>query len=97
LVVSYLAPGEIAYSLLMTETEKEKPLKQLKDNLSRITDCEPSTSDSEQLKLEKSIVKAKREIEEGSKKETKGEKLSEEEILNLLDKYYYFLPDKQRE
>ena len=96
-MIGYLAPGEIAYSILTTETEKEKPLKQLKDNLSRITDCEPSTSDSEQLKLEKSIVKAKREIEEGKKKEMKGEKLSEEELSNLIDKYYYFLPDKQRE
>jgi hypothetical protein len=53
LAFSIFAPGEITYSILTNETEKEKPSKQLEENLKSITDYEPKPSDSEKLKLEK--------------------------------------------
>lgn len=82
-VISYIAPGEITYSILATETEKENPQKQLEKNLQNITDYEPKPADSEQVKLEKSIVKSRKEIEKGWEKKARGEKLSEEEIGKL--------------
>jgi hypothetical protein len=62
LVIGYWAPGEIAYSILTTETEKEKPFQQLEISLKNISDDKPNPDDPEKLKLEKSIVKSRKEL-----------------------------------
>lgn len=87
LVISYWAPGEIAYSILTTETEKEKPLNQLRDTLKSISDDEPKPADPEKLKFEKSIIRLEKEIEKGREEVMKG-KLSEKEISELYGKIF---------
>lgn len=85
LVISYWAPGEIAHSILTTETEKEKPFQKLEMTLRGISDDEPKSSDSEKLKMEKGIIKLKKEVEKGIEKMRRGE-LSEKEISELQEK-----------
>jgi hypothetical protein len=96
LAISYLAPSEFANSILTRETEKEKPLEQLNIILERITDYEPNPDDSEKVKLEKLMAKAKKEIKEANRKKAKGEKLSQEETKKTLGEVFFLL-EKQRE
>jgi len=50
-----------------------------------ISDDEPKSSDSEKLKMEKGIIKLKKEVEKGIEKMRRGE-LSEKEISELQEK-----------
>jgi len=86
LVIGYLAPGEIAHSILTTETEKEKPLQQLENILRNISNSEPSSSDSEKDKLEKSIIKLRKEINQDRQKLIKGEGKKEEILRDFYEK-----------
>jgi len=97
LAFSIFAPSEITYSILTNETEKEKPSKQLEKNLRSITDYEPKPSDSEKLKLEKSIVKSSKEIEKANEKIMRGEELSKEESSKIWKEIIIGLPEKKGE
>ena len=61
-VVGCISPGEYAHSILTTETNEERPVRQLKEALRKISNAEPNPDDSEKLKLEKSILKSEQEI-----------------------------------
>jgi len=78
LAVGYFVPGELSYSILTTETEREKPLKQLEKNLKSILNGNPVSSIPEKLKLEKAIIKIRKEIKQGEEKLVKGEGKKEE-------------------
>ena len=68
LVIGYLLPSEFAYSILATETDKEKPVQKLEEALKNISSTEPNPTDSEKVKLEKLMVSLQRKIEELAKK-----------------------------
>jgi len=88
LIISFLAPGEIAYSILTTETEKEKPLQQLEKILKRIADGESVSSNPEKLKLEKSIIELRKEIQQEREKAIKNEGNREEILQSFHQKRY---------
>ena len=83
LVVSYFAPSEIAYSILKTETEKERPLQQLQKALGNISNDEPNSSDNEKLKLEKEIARLQKGMEKDREKIIKEEGNKEENRYNF--------------
>ncbi|CAH1756443.1 806_t:CDS:2 [Entrophospora sp. SA101] len=64
----------------------EDPSQKLEEALRNISDTKPSPSDPEKLKLEKEIVKTKKEIEKLVAKKTRGEKLSEKEQAEMNSK-----------
>jgi hypothetical protein len=76
----------MTYSVLTTETEKEKPLQQLENILKNISNSEPSSSDSEKDKLEKSIIKLRKEINQDQEKLIKGEGNKKEIIRDYNQK-----------
>lgn len=84
LAISYLVPGEFAFSKLTTEIEKRQSLaKQLEETLESISDDKPDSSDPEKLKLEKSILRSRKEQGKFIEKVMKGEELNKEEELEL--------------
>jgi len=99
LAISCFLPGEFAYSILTTETEKEKekPLQQLNNSLKNISSHEPNPSDSEKTQLEKSISKSREKVKKGEEKIMRGEKLSEEEVLEIRLEIILYLPTRQSE
>lgn len=82
LVISYLIPGEFAFSKLTAETEKEHPAKRLEEALKSVSDDEIKPSDPEKIKCEKSIIRSRKTIEKLNKKN--WEELSKEEKLQYL-------------
>ncbi|CAG8630000.1 427_t:CDS:1, partial [Ambispora gerdemannii] len=79
LVIGYLFPSEFTYSLLTSETDKEKPLQKLQVALEKISNAEPDPSDPEKLKLEKLIIKSQQKINNLLMKKARGEKLTKKE------------------
>lgn len=79
LAIGCLFPSEFTYSLLTSETDKEEPLQKLQTALENISDAEPNPADPEKLKLEKSIIKSQKKINNFLEKERRGEKPTDEE------------------
>jgi len=97
LVISYLIPGEFAFSKLTAEIKKEHPAKQLERTLKNISDDEAKPSDPEKLKLEKEIVRLEKEIKKFlEEKKRKQEELSKKENLQLnLQRFELLLRRKE--
>ncbi|CAI2165156.1 7716_t:CDS:2 [Funneliformis geosporum] len=91
LVISYLVPGEFAFSKLTTEIEKrQSPVKQLKTALRSISEEEIKPSDSEKTKCEKTIIRLNQASENNKPKllEKKLQKICEQNREDIFEGHF---------